>query len=147
MPHLIAVNSSTECTKPKTSLDAGELIAGYGLVGDAHAGLSEREISLVAIEDVEAANQRYGIQAGPGSFADNLTTERLDVSSLQLGDRLVVGPALLEVVQLGKPRTAAHTYNYQGVSILPDVGVFCRVVEGGRVVPGDLIEVLPASKP
>ncbi|MBN1921833.1 MAG: MOSC domain-containing protein [Anaerolineae bacterium] len=147
MPHLIAVNSSTECTKPKTSVDAGELIAGYGLVGDAHAGLSEREISLVTIENIEAANQRYGIQAGPGAFAENLTTEGLDASTLKVGDRLRVGPTLLEVVQLGKPRTAAHTYNYQGVSILPNVGVFCRVIEGGRVVPGDSIEVLPAFKP
>lgn len=144
MPRLIAVSRSTERTDPKTPLDAGELIAGYGLAGDAHAGLSEREISLVAIESIEAANHRYGIQAGPGSFADNLTTEGLDTGTLRLGDRLRVGPALLEVVQLGKPRTAAHTYNYQGVSILPDVGAFCRVIEGGRVVPGDTVEVLPA---
>ncbi len=147
MPHLIAVNSSQERTDPKTPLAKGELIAGYGLVGDAHAGLSEREISLVAMESVAAANARYGIQAGPGSFADNLTTEGLDVSALRLGDRLRIGPVLIEVVQLGKPRTAAHTYSFQGVSILPDVGIFCRVIEGGQVAAGDAIEVLPATQP
>ncbi|HOC22571.1 MAG: MOSC domain-containing protein [Chloroflexi bacterium] len=141
MPRLIAINRSSARNEPKTPLPAGELVAGYGLVGDAHAGLSEREVSVVAIESIIAANERYNIQAGPGSFADNLTTEGLDLSTLQIGSRLRVGSALLEVVQIGKPPTAAHTYSFHGVSILPDVGIFCRVLEGGQVVPGDAIEV------
>ena len=53
-----------------------------------------------------------------------------------------MGTAELEVVQIGKPLDAAHTYNFQGVSILPHCGVFCRVLQGGRVARGDAIEVL-----
>ena len=143
MAHIVAVNRSEKCTDPKTDIGEGELVAGHGLVGDAHAGLSEREISMVAIESVEAANQKYKIQAGPGSFADNLTTKGINLLALDVGDRLRVGPVLLEVVQIGKPRSIAHTYNYQGVSILPDVGIFCRVLEGGHVTREDPIEIIP----
>ncbi len=65
---------------------------------------------------------------------------------MRVGDRLRVGPALLEVVQIGKPPDVAHTYNFQGVSILPREGVFCRVLEGGRVTRGDPIQVLPREE-
>lgn len=142
MAHLVAVNKSERREDPKVSMDEGELVAGYGLVGDAHAGLSEREVSMVAIESVEATNCEHDLHAGPGSFADNLTTEGIDLLTLKVGDHLRVGPVLLEVVQIGKPRTLAHTYNYEGVSILPDVGVFCKILESGHVKRGDPIEVL-----
>ncbi len=114
MAHLVAVCRSDRRTDPKTDVGEGELRAGYGLVGDAHAGQSEREVSLLALESIRRANQEYGIRAGPGSFAENLTTEGLDLLSLRVGDRLRVGPALLEVVQIGKPPDVAHTYNFQG---------------------------------
>ncbi|MGQ9710795.1 MAG: MOSC domain-containing protein [Anaerolineae bacterium] len=146
MAHLVAVCRSARRTDPKTDIGEGELRAGYGLVGDAHAGLSEREVSLLAIESIERANREHSIGAGPGSFAENLTTSGLDLLSLQVGDRLQVGPALLEVVQIGKPPEAAHTYNFRGVSILPREGVFCRVLEGGRVARGDPIQVLPREE-
>lgn len=144
MAHIVAVCASQRRTDPKVDLGAGELVAGYGLVGDAHAGVSEREISLLALESIAAANREHGIAAVPGSFAENLTTEGLDLLSLRAGDRLRVGTAELEVVQIGKPLDAAHTYSFQGVSILPHRGVFCRVLRGGRVARGDAIEVLIA---
>jgi MOSC domain-containing protein YiiM len=120
----------------------GELRAGYGLVGDAHAGYSEREISLLGIESIEEVNREHHIAAVPGSFAENLTVAGLDLLTLKLGDQLQVGAALLEVVQLGKPADVAHTYNYRGVSVLPRKGVFCRVLVGGWVAPGEAIEVV-----
>ncbi len=142
MAHLVAVNKSERREDPKVAMDEGDLVAGYGLVGDSHAGLSEREVSLVALESVQAVNCEHDLDAGPGSFADNLTTEGIDLLTLKVGDHLCVGPALLEVVQIGKPRSVAHTYNYKGVSILPDVGVFCKILESGRVKRGDPIEVI-----
>jgi MOSC domain-containing protein YiiM len=123
----------------------GELRAGHGLVGDAHAGLSERQVSLLAIESIERANREHGIAAVPGSFAENLTTEGLDLGALKVSDRLRAGEAELVVVQLGKPPETAHTYNYQGVSILPWEGVFCQVVRSGRVRRGDEIAVMNSS--
>ena len=143
---VVAVCRSRERTAPKVDVGTGELRAGYGLVGDAHAGLSEREVSLLARESIERANREHGIVAIPGSFAENLTTEGLDLLSLRVGDRLRVGATLLEVVQIGKPPDVAHTYAYQGVSILPREGLFCRIVTGGQVSCGDPIEVLPKEE-
>jgi MOSC domain-containing protein YiiM len=140
--HVVAICRSQRRTDPKVDVGAGELRVGYGLVGDAHAGLGERQVSLLALESIERANRERHISAGPGSCAENLTTRGLDLLSLQVGDRLRVGPALLEVVQIGKPPQAAHTYNFQGVSLLLTEGVFCRVVEGGRVVRGDAIRLI-----
>jgi MOSC domain-containing protein YiiM len=142
MGSVVAVNRSERRTDPKVNVGEGELLPGVGLKGDAHAGLNEREVSLIDVAEIERANREYAIEARPGSFADNLTLEGVDLSALQVGDRLRVGPALLEVVQLGKPRSLAHTYNFEGVSILPDVGVFCRVLEGGHIERGDPAEVV-----
>jgi len=142
MARVVAVCASQCRGDPKVDVGEGELRAGYGLVGDSHAGFSEREISLLAIEAIEEANRVHHIAAVPGSFAENLTVEGLDLLTLVVGDRLQVGQALLEVVQIGKPPSAAHTYSYQGVSVLPYKGVFCRVVRGGHVAQSDPIQVL-----
>jgi MOSC domain-containing protein YiiM len=145
MAHIVAVCQSGQRTDPKVDVGEGELRAGHGLVGDAHAGLSERQVSLLAIESIERANREHGIAAVPGSFAENLTTEGLDLGALKVSDRLRAGEAELVVVQLGKPPEAAHTYNYQGVSILSWEGVFCQVVRSGRVRRGDEIAVMNSS--
>ena len=155
MAHIVAVCRSEQRMEPKVDIGQGELRQDHGLVGDSHAGLSQpfdklvlseaeglrtpRQVSLLALESIERANRAQGIEAVPGSFAENLTTQGLDLLSLKVGDRLRVGEALLEVVQIGKPPEVAHTYHFQGVSVLPTEGVFCRVVEGGWVRRGDEI--------
>jgi MOSC domain-containing protein YiiM len=53
-----------------------------------------------------------------------------------------VGEGKLMVIQIGKDPSQAHTYNYQGHSILPKEGVFCRVVESGEVKIGDPIRLI-----
>jgi MOSC domain-containing protein YiiM len=146
MAYVIAVCASLHSSDPKVDHGMGELRVGYGLVGDTHAGLSEREISLLGVESIEEANRDYGITAVPGSFAENLTIAGMDLLSLHLGDQLQVGEAVLEVVQIGKPLTVAHTYSYQGVSILPRKGIFCRVVCGGFVARGDAIQRTPQEE-
>ncbi len=144
---IIAVCASQGRTDPKRDMGEGHLREGYGLVGDSHAGLSEREISLLAMESIERLNEEHGVEAGPGDFAENLTTQGLDLVSLPLGTRLQAGEAVLEVVQIGKPPHVAHTYNFQGFSLLPTAGIFCRVIEGGQVRRGDEIVVESATNP
>jgi len=139
MGQIVAVCASRRRTDPKKDIGEGYLRKDYGLVGDAHAGLSIRQVSLLALEDIERANREHGISAGPGDFAENLTTWGLDLLSLPIGARLRAGEALLEVVQIGKDLSLAHTYSFQGVSILPTRGIFCRVIESGWVRKGDTI--------
>jgi MOSC domain-containing protein YiiM len=96
----------------------------------------------LAWEEVEALNRTQDLEAVPGSFAENLTTLGLDTASLRIGDRLHIGAqAVLEVEQQGKPPGIAHTYRFRGHSLLPTVGIFCRVVTGGPIRSGDPIRV------
>ena len=142
---IIAVCRSDERTDPKVDVGQGELRVGWGLVGDSHAGPPQPgrwQVSVLAWEDVERLNREQALRAVPGSFAENLTTEGLDTSGLRVGDRLKIGDqAVLEVEQLGKPSEIAHTYSFQGHSLLPTVGIFCGVVAGGMVAAGDEITV------
>ena len=128
-------------TDPKENVDEGFLQRGVGLVGDSHAG-TEKEVSLLAIESIQKLCQEKGLSAGPGSFAENITTEGLDLVSLPIGSKLQIGDAKLVVIQIGKDPSQAHTYNYQGYSILPKEGVFCKVIESGEVKIGDSIKIL-----
>lgn len=136
---LVAVCVSEERTDPKSDVGGGELRVGHGLVGDAHAGLSEREVSLLAYESIRRLRDELGIDAYPGCFAENLVVQGLDFSEVEVGDTIRVGEAALQVVQLGKPPGVPHTYSFRGVSILPREGVFCRVVRTGRVSRGDVV--------
>lgn len=141
MGRLVAVCKSDTRLEPKVDVGRGELRAGYGLVGDAHAGLGKREVSLLAFERLEQANRRFGIEAQPGSFAENLTVAGVRLDTLRLGAKVRVGSTLLEVVQIGKVPHLVHTYNFRGFSISPIWGVFCRVIVSGEVVQGDAVSI------
>ena len=94
-------------------------------------------MSLGGIEKIRALNEREGIDAGPGDLAENLTIEGVDCDQIKVGDRIRIGEsAEIEVVQIGKPLDAAHTYNFKGFSLLPKHGIFCRVLEDGDVWRG-----------
>jgi len=142
MGSIVAVCASQRRMDPKRDVGEGYLQESHGLVGDAHAGLSERQVSLLALESIERANKEHRIEAGPGDFAENLTTQGIDLLSLPIGTRLRAGEAVLEVVQIGKSPHVARTYSFQGLSLLPTEGIFCRVIKSGRVRRGSEITVI-----
>jgi MOSC domain-containing protein YiiM len=145
-PKVKAVCRSDRRTDPKVEVGSAELRAGWGLVGDSHAGPARPgrwQISLLAWESVERLVREVKLRALPGSFAENLSIVGLDTACLQIGDRIKIGDeVMLEVEQLGKPPEIAHTFSHQGYSLLPTEGVFCGVVAGGTVSAGDEIQVL-----
>jgi len=132
-------------TDPKKNVGKGFLQKAAGLMGDSHAG-TEKEVSLLAIESIQRLCQETGISAGPGCFAENITTEGIDLTSLRIGSKLQIGEAKLMVIQIGKDPSQAHTYNYQGYSILPKEGIFCEVIESGEIKVGDFITVIRTDK-
>jgi MOSC domain-containing protein YiiM len=138
---VVGVCMSPRRTDLKENVGKGFLRKGLGLVGDAHAG-TEKEISLLAIESIQKLCQETGISAGPGCFAENITTEGVDLTSLPKGFKLQIGHAKLEVIQIGKDPSKTHTYNYQGYSILPKEGIFCKVIESGEIKAGDMIRLI-----
>lgn|SRR4030042_4026500 len=135
---VVGVCMSQSRTDPKENVGKGFFQKGLGLVGDSHAG-TEKEVSLLAIESLHRLCQETGISAEPGCFAENITTEGINLTSIPIGSQLHVGEVKLIVIQIGKDPSQAHTYNYQGYSILPKEGVFCKVVESGEIKVGDMI--------
>jgi len=125
---------------PKKSIAEGVLKEGVGVEGDSHSG-TDREISLLASEDVDEVCRARGIRALPGAFAENIRTQGIDLGTVKIGERIRLGEAVVEVVGLGKDPSEPHTYGYCGVSLLPEKGVFVRVVTGGVVRVGDPVEI------
>jgi len=122
--------------------DVGEalLVKGKGMEGDAHFGFQDRQVSLLNAEEAEKIREKApGLKAG--DFAENILVEGFDLSKLKLGDSISVGEAQLAVTQIGKEcHTRCAIYEAAGDCIMPRLGIFCRVVEGGVVRKGDSIE-------
>ena len=115
----------------------------HGLVGDAHADAgTHRQISLLAIESINKMRSQ-GFDINPGDFAENLTTEGIELVSLPVGTRTSVGEeVILEVTQIGKEcHTGCAIYRQISKCIMPKEGVFARVIRGGLVKGGDRIRI------
>lgn len=136
-----AVCTSTAKGTQKTEQPSVTLQADWGVEGDAHGGKWHRQVSLLPLEPVEAFRAR-GAEVGNGAFGENLVVEGIDLKSLPIGTQLTCGETLLELTQIGKECHArCAIYHQMGDCIMPREGVFCRVLRGGRVAPGDPIEV------
>jgi len=140
---VLAVCKSKDKGTKKKPVESGLVKEEFGLVDDAHADCTtHRQISLLAEESIEKMRQ-MGLKVGPGDFAENLTTQGIDLPALPIGTRLLVGKeVLLEVSQIGKECHArCAIFQQVGTCIMPLEGVFARVIRGGVVKPGDAIEV------
>jgi MOSC domain-containing protein YiiM len=141
MARIIAVCRSEKKGTKKESVAEGVLKENHGLVGDAHADCcTHRQVSLLAIESINKM-RGLGFDIGPGDFAENLTSEGVDLVSLPIGTRLSIGKeAILEVTQIGKECHAGCAILRQtGKCIMPKEGVFAKVIRGGLVKDGDQI--------
>lgn len=144
MATVIAVCKSDKKGTKKKDVGEGLLKADFGLVGDAHADCcTHRQVSLLARESIDKM-QALGLEVKAGDFAENLTTEDIDLVSLPVGTRLSVGnEIILEVTQIGKEcHTRCAIYRQVGTCIMPEEGVFARVIKGGPVSAGDSIKVV-----
>lgn len=138
---VVAVSVSSEKGERKSPVAAVELRAGHGLLGDAHAGSGERQVSLLAQESIDKM-VALGLKFGPGDFAENVTTKGIDLLSLPVGSVLEVGEALLEITEIGKEcHSHCAIYHQAGDCVMPREGVFAQVLEGGRVAAGDRVRV------
>ncbi|MBC7316881.1 MAG: MOSC domain-containing protein [Chloroflexi bacterium] len=139
---VVAVCTSDRTGIPKKSIAEGTLKVNWGLEGDAHAGTWHRQVSLLALESIEKMRAK-GLNVHPGSFAENITTQGLELYTLPLGTRLRLGTALVEVTQIGKEcHTKCAIYQAAGDCVMPREGIFVRVLEPGTVRAGDPIEIL-----
>ena len=138
-----AISVSKEKGVQKANVPDVELKAEFGLVGDAHAGPWHRQVSLLGIESIEKMIAK-GAKVSPGNFAENITTEGIDLLKLSLGSRLRLGQSVeLEITQFGKEcHSRCEIFQQVGDCVMPREGIFARVTKAGRIQVGDLIEVI-----
>lgn len=140
---IIAVSVSEKKGEKKKNVDCVELRENFGIVGDAHAGSEIRQVSLLAEESIEKMRQK-GLDVASGDFAENITIKGFDLLNVAIGDRIKIGEkAVLEISQIGKECfTRCNIYDQAGDCIMPQEGVFARVLTGGRVRPNEEIRLI-----
>ena len=166
-----AVSFSATHTMSKPNADTIRLLEGLGVEGDAHSGETVKHRSRVA-RDPTQPNLRQvhlihselhdelrerGIAVGPGQMGENVTTRGIDLLSLPVGTRLLLGAdAVVEVTGLRNP---CHQLNgiQEGLmaatldrdsdgKLIRKAGIMGIVLAGGMVRPGDPIAItLPAE--
>lgn len=144
---IVSINISRKKGQVKTPVPEAEIVTGEGIVDDAHRAFGHRQVSLLMLESIEEQAARVGgaedFAIGPGAFAENLTTRGLDLRDIKVGDKLVIGGGRvrLKISQIGKEcHTRCAIFKLTGDCIMPELGVFCEVLEGGTVRVGDAIE-------
>jgi MOSC domain-containing protein YiiM len=146
---LLSVNTSARKGHSKTPVGEAMLVANHGIPGDVHAGPWHRQLSLLALADIDYMRARGISGLRHGSFAENLVVDGIDFTRLGPGSRLRIGPdAEIGITQIGKECHAACAIMAKiGECIMPTRGLFARVLRGGRIASGDTVEVLPAAAP
>ena len=122
-------------------------ISGNGVKGDAHTGTPKREVSLLSQEKIDSFSKSCNREFKPGEFAENITFSDDKNISIDVFDRFKIGDVELEVTQLGKKchgdRCAIFTE--VGKCVMPKEGIFCKVIKGGTISPGDEINFIKNS--
>jgi len=105
--------------------------------------MMHRQVSLLAKESIRKIKD-LGIDVDCGDFAENLTTEGIELPALPIGIRLMIGDGtVLMITQIGKEcHSRCAIYRQVGDCVMPREGIFAEVLTGGEIKAGDKIEIL-----
>ena len=137
----------------KRPVDGPVEITALGLAGDTitdtrnHGG-SDQAVYVFGAPDYEWWSEELGKALRPGTFGENLTVSGFESAAACVGDRLRVGPVVLEVTapripcgtlaaRMGQPSFLKRFRRAERP------GVYCRVIVPGRVRAGDAVEHAP----
>lgn len=140
---VLAINISEKKGVPKKTIDEGLFEVDHGLVGDAHAGNWHRQVSLLGEESIQKMRD-IGIEGlCTGRFAENLTTEGIELYKLPVGTKLKIGETIQEVTQIGKEcHTKCAIFQQVGSCVMPTDGIFTKILKPGKIKTGDEIEII-----
>ncbi len=141
---IISINISDKKGVRKKEVPEASLKENYGIEGDGHASEKwHRQVSLLAIESIKKMQDK-GLDVGQGDFAENITTEGIDLPSLPIGTKMTIGDdAEAEVSQIGKEcHTKCAIYYQAGDCVMPKEGIFVKVLKSGTIKKGDTIKII-----
>lgn len=141
---IVSINTSPKKGMRKKPVPEVEVREGFGIEGDAHASEKwHRQVSLLALESIKKM-QDMGLDVGPGDFAENITTEGIDLLSLPIGRQITLGGDIVaEVSQIGKVcHSRCAIYEQAGDCVMPKEGIFVKVLKGGSLKTGDPVAPL-----
>ncbi|MCX7745912.1 MAG: MOSC domain-containing protein [Clostridia bacterium] len=140
MAKVVAVNISEKKGVPKKTVEFVEVIEDFGLKGDAHAGHWHRQVSFLGIESIEKMKKAGVKGLCTGKFAENITTEGIDLYLLEIGTRFKISQVEFEVTQIGKEcHQKCAIFHQVGDCVMPKEGIFAKVIKGGIIKAGDEI--------
>jgi molybdenum cofactor synthesis domain-containing protein len=141
---IVSVNVSAKKGTIKQPVDQ-ILLDDTGITGDAHAGRWHRQVSMLGIESIKKMQSDSGREFRNGEFAENITTSGYPVYNLHPLDRMMCQGIELEVTQIGKKchGEKCTIFRQTGDCVMPREGIFCRVIKGGTLKPGDILEIMP----
>ena len=144
---IISINVSPKKGMRKKAVDSALLKDNFGIENDAHAsGKWHRQVSLLALESIKKMTDK-GLDVGPGDFAENITTEGIELPVLPIGTKMTIGDDIeLEVTQIGKVcHDRCAIYEQAGDCVMPREGIFVKVLKGGTIRTGDTINIVGAG--
>ncbi|GMU95578.1 MAG: hypothetical protein AMXMBFR50_10940 [Ignavibacterium album] len=144
---VVAISISKKKGIPKTNVKSAKLIENFGIEGDIHAGNWHRQVSFLALESIDKMREKGLPNLRPGAFAENITTEFLELPKLEIGTRMKIGKeAELEITQIGKEcHSKCAIFIKVGDCVMPREGIFAKVIRGGEIFIEDEIKILSAT--
>lgn len=141
---VVSINISDKKGVRKKPVKDAFINENMGIDGDAHASSEwDRQVSLLAIESIKKM-QEMGLDVQSGDFAENITTEGIDLLALPIGTRMKIGNEVIgEVSQIGKEcHNRCAIYYQAGDCLMPKEGIFIKILKGGKIKNGDDIAVM-----
>ena len=140
---VVAISVSKKKGIPKTNVAFANLLIDHGIEGDVHAGNWHRQVSFLALESIDKMRAAGLPKLRPGAFAENITTEFIDVPHLRIGTIVKIGDeAELEITQIGKEcHSKCAIFVKVGDCVMPREGIFAKVIKSGKIFEGDEIKV------
>ena len=130
----------------KKNVERAWFATEHGIQGDAHAGKWHRQVSLLSYDRIEEFRAR-GAKVEDGAFGENLVVEGIDFKTLPIGTKFVCNDVVLELTQIGKEcHQGCAIFQQMGDCIMPREGVFTKVLHGGIIKEGDMLEIMEEEK-
>ena len=147
MGKVVSVNISEKKGTIKHPVEQIELRKGFGIEGDAHARDWHRQVSLLDLSSFDKMHNNASVELKPGIFAENITTEGVDLWHLPVGTRLEIGDTLLEITQIGKEcHRHCQVFRQVGDCVMPREGIFAKVITEGMIKAGQSIKIIPTLR-